>query len=101
MSGDGGGSSRRSGNNAEQETASLLYRAIQPGMGNQLGMIAQQLAAGGYGDASTIQGQLEGTYQPMQRPYVEGPEGQALYSGSALMAALRKDLDDRGIKAPK
>ena len=67
-------------------------RMIPAFMPGQQGLLAQQLAAGGYGAAPEWSGLLGGMYSDMNVPVI---------NGSADIAALRKQLDAQGIKAPK
>lgn len=100
MGGGGGnnsGADTGAGKDKQAETQ-MMKRMVQPFMGDAQGLLAQQLAKGGYGDLS---GLLAQTYQPMNIGYVTDPAGNRQYSGAAFMNALRGGLDAQGIKAPK
>ena len=95
----GGGNEKKSTQAEEAAQSGIKYRTMDPFMGNAQNMIAQQLAAGGYGNENALMGILGNAHQPMQMGYVTDAQGSPQYSGSLLMQALRKQLDAQGIKA--
>lgn len=99
--GSGGGNSnpqtqQQAAQPAQPTQPGMRYAQAQPFMGNAQGLIAEQLAKGGYGDVS---GLLAAMYQPMNVGYAVDPQsGNRLYSGAAYMAALRNGLEAQGVQ---
>lgn len=88
----GGSSSKKPAGTAAvtPEDQQLAMRNIPAFMPGQQSLLAQQLAAGGYGTQPAWDGILGGMYQNMNAPVI---------NGSADIAKLRKKLDAQGIKA--
>lgn len=78
-----------------------MQQMVIPGfVGNSQGLLADQLARGGYGSPEEISGILGQIHQPMTMNYMTDPNtGAPVYSGGAYMDALRNGQSGSGGKS--